>query len=157
MPYRMHSEYLKHLFLHNDLAKGRYLVDGKAVALNDLRAPLYVVGTSRDHVSPWESVYKIRLLADAEIDFVLASGGHNAGIVSEPGHAHRSFKTMPHQPRGTPFLSAQEWERNAATEDGSWWPHWHQWLAQRSGGERVAPPAFGASFGDAPGQYVLGK
>lgn len=157
MPYRMHSEYLKHLFLHNDLAEGRYLVDGKAVALNDVRAPLYVVGTSRDHVSPWESVYKIRLLADAEIDFVLASGGHNAGIVSEPGHARRSFKTMPHQPHGTPFLSAQEWELTAATEEGSWWPHWHQWLAQRSSSERVAPPAMGTTFGDAPGQYVLGK
>ncbi|MFA9219359.1 MAG: PHA/PHB synthase family protein, partial [Sphingomonadaceae bacterium] len=92
MPYRMHSEYLKRLFLHNDLAEGRYCVDGKAVALTDIKAPLYVVGTGRDHVSPWKSVYKIHLSASGPVDFVLASGGHNAGIVSEPGHAKRSFK-----------------------------------------------------------------
>jgi polyhydroxyalkanoate synthase len=31
-----------------------------------MRAALFVVGTARNHVSPWRSVYKIHLLADAE-------------------------------------------------------------------------------------------
>jgi polyhydroxyalkanoate synthase len=84
MPYRMHSEYLRQLFLDNDLAEGRYCVDGRPIALSDLRAPMFVVGTLHDHVAPRRSVYKIHFQADANITFVLASGGHDAGIVAPP-------------------------------------------------------------------------
>ncbi|HVX34701.1 MAG TPA: alpha/beta fold hydrolase, partial [Hyphomicrobium sp.] len=39
MPYRMHSEYLRSLFLNNDLAEGRFKVGGHTVTLTDLRVP----------------------------------------------------------------------------------------------------------------------
>ncbi len=94
MPYRMHSEYLRHLFLGNDLAEGRLAVDGRPVALTDIRVPIFSVGTMRDHVAPWRSTYKIGLMTDTEVTYLLTSGGHNAGIVSEPGHEHRSFQVM---------------------------------------------------------------
>jgi polyhydroxyalkanoate synthase len=63
MPYQMHSDYLRRLFLNNDLAEGRYQVNGRPVSLADLQAPMFVVGTLRDHVAPWRSTYKINFLA----------------------------------------------------------------------------------------------
>ncbi|MBV9564445.1 MAG: polyhydroxyalkanoic acid synthase, partial [Bradyrhizobium sp.] len=65
LPYRMHSEYLRKLFLHNDLAEGRYVVDGKSIAMSDIHTPLFVVATVNDHVAPWKSVYKIHYQVEA--------------------------------------------------------------------------------------------
>ena len=158
MPARMHNEYLTSLYLHNALAAGAYRVggrEGRAVSLADLRMPVFMVGTNRDHVSPWRSVYKLHHLCEAQITFVLASGGHNAGIVSEPGHAHRSYRIGTRAAHG-PWIDPAAWEREAAEHEGSWWPAWHEWLAAHSSKKR-APPTLprGASLGAAPGEYVL--
>ena len=155
MPYRMHSEYLRRLYLDNDLAEGRYRVGGRPVALADIEVPMFIVGTVRDHVAPWPSVYKMHLLSDAELTFVLTSGGHNAGVVSEPGHPRRSFQIAT-RAAGDRYIDPQLWRAETPMNEGSWWPAWQQWLAQRSAG-RVAPPAMGgtqAPLGDAPGTYV---
>jgi polyhydroxyalkanoate synthase len=160
MPYRMHSEYLRHLFLDNDLAEGRYEVDGRPVALSDIRPPLFAVGTVKDHVAPWRSVYKIHLMADAEeVTFVLTSGGHNAGIVSEPGHRGRTYQ-MTTRREGERYVDPDTWLETAPRSEGSWWPAWEAWLCRHSSG-REAPPAIGAPdkglapLCEAPGTYVL--
>jgi polyhydroxyalkanoate synthase len=158
MPYRMHSEYLRKLFLNNDLAEGRYQVGSRPVSLGDLRVPMFVVSTVKDHVAPWRSVYKIHLLTETDLTFVLTAGGHNAGIVSEPGHPRRSYQAATRKP-GDKYLDPETWQTLAQKQDGSWWPAWQTWLAERSSGP-VPPPAQGAPergyppLRDAPGQYV---
>jgi polyhydroxyalkanoate synthase subunit PhaC len=159
MPARMHSEYLRRLFLDNDLAEGRYLVRGKPVAISDIHIPIFAVGTRTDHVAPWRSVHKVHLLTDAEVTFVLTSGGHNAGIVSEPGHPGRSYRQLTRPLEGK-YISPGSWLEAAATTEGSWWPAWSAWLGQRLG-PSVAPPPMGRedrgypALADAPGSYVL--
>jgi polyhydroxyalkanoate synthase len=159
MPYRMHSEYLRRLFLDNDLFEGRYTVDGKPIVLQDIRVPMFVVSTERDHVAPWRSVYKINLVSEADVTFLLTSGGHNAGIVSEPGHDGRHYRMGRHA-SGTPYVDPETWYVTARSEQGSWWPSWASWLEQNSPA-RAAPPTMGApekaypSLGKAPGRYVL--
>jgi polyhydroxyalkanoate synthase len=109
MPYRMHSEYLRHLFLNNDFAEGRFLVEERPISFADNRVPRFAVGTVADHVAPWRSVYKLHLMPIAETTFVLASGGHNAGIVSEPGHPGRSYqiRTKPAEER---YVDPETWQ-----------------------------------------------
>jgi polyhydroxyalkanoate synthase len=160
MPYRMHSEYLRQLYLNNNLAEGRFLVDGEPIALGDIRAPMFVVGTQRDHVAPWRSVFKIHLLAEhTEITFLLTTGGHNAGIVSEPGRKDRSYQVRSTD-SGDSYTAPDTWTALAPRKEGSWWSEWVAWLEQRSG-DRMKAPSMGApeagypALTDAPGMYVL--
>ena len=159
MPYRMHSEYLRGLFLRNDLAEGRYKVGGHPVALSEIRVPVFLVGTERDHVAPWRSVYKFNLFSDTDVIFVLTNGGHNAGIVSEPGHPHRHYRIR-RKPKDADYVDPDLWQAETQPKDGSWWPALSTWLDQHST-ERVAPPEFGSKskgyrvLCDAPGAYVF--
>ncbi|SES91728.1 polyhydroxyalkanoate synthase [Oceanicella actignis] len=158
MPYRMHSEYLRKLFLNNELAQGKFEVEGRPVWLRDVRTPIFALGTETDHVAPWRSVYKIHNLADADVTFALTNGGHNAGVVSEPGHPRRRhrIRTTHHDARR---LDPDAWMAAAELREGSWWPSWAAWLADLSGAP-VDPPRMGApgvdpdALPDAPGSYV---
>ena len=157
MPARMHNEYLTALYLHNALATGSYRIGGRrghVVSLADLRQPMFVVGTSRDHVSPWHSVYKLHLLTGAEITFALASGGHNAGIVSDRTRATQLPDRDP--PRAGPVDRARRLRARRATSR-------RLVVAGLAGVARgaldgaqgAAALPRGAALGDAPGEYVL--
>jgi polyhydroxyalkanoate synthase subunit PhaC len=156
MPYRMHAEYLRSLFLGNDLAEGRYRVEDRPVALTDIRAPIFAVGTEKDHVAPWRSAFKIELLSDTDVTFVLTTGGHNAGIVSPPDHPRRSYRIKDRAAHER-YLDPEAWLARAEQKSGSWWPEWVAWLSERSG-KSTKPPAMGSSdyppLGPAPGEYV---
>lgn len=159
MPYRMHAQYLRRLFLDNDFAGGRYEVGDKPVTISDIHAPIFMVGAERDHVAPWKSVYKLNFMADTDVTFLLTNGGHNAGIISEPGHPHRHYRIHTKREKD-PYLAPDDWVDANPPHDGSWWPVWQTWLSDHSGTE-VAPPGMGKPKGkykpleDAPGTYVL--
>ena len=159
MPYRMHSEYLRHLYLDNALSQGMYKVGGKPVAITDISAPVFCVSTTGDHVAPWQSVYKLHLLSDTDITFVLTSGGHNAGIVSEPEHKGRTYQitTTPH---GANYVPPEDWRAQTDMKDGSWWPEFVTWVRAHSSGTGKPPPMGGSEapasvLGDAPGTNIF--
>jgi polyhydroxyalkanoate synthase len=163
MPFRMHSEYLRHIFLGNELATGHYKVNGRPIAISDIHVPIFTVATEQDHVAPWRSVYKINLLADAEqVTFLLTSGGHNAGIVSEPGHGRRSYQIAGRSEEDR-YIDPETWHITTPRHSGSWWPAWQAWLVEHSEEQQVPPPSMGMPkkgfypIDDAPGRYVLQK
>ncbi len=159
MPYKMHSEYLRKLFLENQLSQGHYLVDEKPISITDIRAPIFAVGTEKDHVAPWQSVYKIHILSDTDVTFVLTSGGHNAGIVSEPGHPRRRFRQSTRTAEDS-YIDPNSWFDQTSVQQGSWWPQYVAWLTQIEK-ENIDPIGVGNAskgypvLGDAPGTYVF--
>ncbi|WP_370141601.1 PHA/PHB synthase family protein [Bradyrhizobium yuanmingense] len=156
LPYRMHSEYLRKLFLNDDLAEGRYRVECRSVSLSDIHTPMFVVGTLADHVAPWRSVYKIHYQVDADVTFLLTSGGHNAGVVAPPQEEGHFYQVLT-KAADAPYVGADEWLKLAPRVEGSWWPEWTTWLAARSGAP-CDPPQIGLGdalgLPDAPGDYV---
>jgi polyhydroxyalkanoate synthase len=161
MPYRMHAEYLRQLYLNNALAVGSFTALGKSIDLAAIDVPMFVVGTETDHVAPWKSVYKARgLTRSSDYTFLLTSGGHNAGIVSGPVHPRRRHRVRTWT-NPTETLTPDAWFQSTAPQEGSWWPVWEHWLAAHSTAAEVPPPAMGAPekgyapLDDAPGSYVL--
>ncbi|WP_246789936.1 alpha/beta hydrolase [Bradyrhizobium sp. CCBAU 51765] len=161
MPYRMHSEYLRQLFLNNDLAAGRYVVGGMPVGLSNIDVPMFVVATAWDHVAPWKSVYKIHLQADVDLTFVLTTGGHNVGIVNPPKSSTRQYR-MGTQPHTATYISPDHWLETHDSIAGSWWGAWVDWLKTNSSAPG-APPTMGATaiglspIEGAPGSYVFDR
>ena len=158
MPFRMQSEYLRQLFLNNDLFQGRLKVNNQTIALSDIELPTFVVATETDHVAPWRSVYKINLAISGDVTFLLTSGGHNAGITSEPGHLRRHYKIglCPHADR---YTDPEAWLQVAHYVEGSWWPAWTAWLERaqsQHAATQIAEPVM-QGLPAAPGDYVLQK
>jgi poly[(R)-3-hydroxyalkanoate] polymerase subunit PhaC len=152
MPARMHSEYLRAMYLENRLALGTLEIDGRVVSLAESKADVYVVSAREDHITPWRSCYRTTQLVGGRVRFVLTSSGHIAGIVNPPGPKRKHWLNE--------ALSAEpdEWLEGAHEVQGSWWEDWALWISERAGGQRdprrpgseAHPP-----LEDAPGTYVL--
>jgi polyhydroxyalkanoate synthase len=164
MPARMHAEYLRALYQRNDLAHGRLRVGGRPVSLSDIRCPVFTVATVADRVAPWQSVYALHRLTDAEITFALTTGGHNAGVVNPPpapGAAARHHYQIATRPAGDPAstLDPQRWRDTTPSTAGSWWTPWQAWLVNHGSGTGEPPAAGhdGLDYGRAPGWYVRAR
>lgn len=156
MPAKMHSQYLRRLFLNDDLSEGRFMVGGQVISLSDIKTPIFCVATEKDHVAPWRSVFKLHYFTPAEITFVLTDGGHNAGIANPPGQRQRHYRVAC-RPSHSGLVGPEQWCQTAMLEEGSWWPAWQHWLVARSGPLGPVRPTDEATLpiADAPGTYVL--
>jgi polyhydroxyalkanoate synthase len=158
LPFRMHSEYLRALYLDNALARGEFEIDGTPINLHDIAVPMFALGAVQDHVAPWRSVFKINHLTSVDQTFVLTAGGHNVGIVNPPGQARTSYR-LRHWKAGHQRLTADEWLEATPQTEGSWWDAWLEWLTEHSS-RRAKPPRMGAAraglppLEPAPGTYV---
>jgi polyhydroxyalkanoate synthase len=162
MPARMHSEYLRWLFLENRFSLGRLRMGGEVVALRDLKLPIFALGAERDHIAPWRSVHKIALFAGGDTTFALSGGGHNSAVVSPPGKAGAYYRINTIS-SSDEYQDPERWAHDTPPIDGSWWGAWTDWLAARSAPQAATPPGIGApilgypTLGPAPGTYVYGR
>jgi len=106
-----------------------------------------------DHIVPWRSAYRTTTLVNGDVTFVLGASGHIAGVVNPPEPARRSFWT-----NALLTDDPDDWLARAESVDGSWWPHWAEWLQEYAGPRRAAPAAAGSDefppLDPAPGTYV---
>jgi len=154
MPAKMHSFYLRNMYLANRLKDpGGITLGGVPIDLRSISLPAYFISTVEDHIAPWKSTYKgARVLAGAT-RFVLGGSGHIAGIVNPPSANKYGYWTCEALPP-----SAEEWQEKALWREGSWWIDWQTWLSGLNGPERVPAriPGDGGlkPIEDAPGSYV---
>ena len=153
MPAAMHSFYLRSLYIRNELARGELELAGQRLSLGDIKNDTYVVGAINDHIVPWPTSYKATHLLGGNVQYVLSSGGHVAGIVNPPGPKAWHAVGTANPP------TAAEWRAAAETRNGSWWEDWAGWAGPRAG-DQVTPPPIGSrrypAQGDAPGEYIHG-
>jgi polyhydroxyalkanoate synthase subunit PhaC len=158
IPRATHSYYLRNMYVENNLRKPDVLeVEGVPIDLRRVRLDTYCVATAEDHIAPWRSVYAMTQLFGGETTFRLGASGHIAGIISPPSKKKAVWWGPP---PGTPNPPDPDgWLAEAPKHEGSWWPDWTAWLAQRSPEKTAAPAATGSAehpaLADAPGTYVL--
>jgi polyhydroxyalkanoate synthase len=152
MPKTLHLFYLRKFYGENALAKGELVLDGVKLNLGDVKIPIYMQSSKEDHIAPARSVYNSAKLFGGPVTFTMAGSGHIAGVINAPvakKYQHWTADGLP------PTLEA--WQAQAKETPGSWWPHWAEWLAEKSGAMVPArDPAKGPlkPLGDAPGDYV---
>ena len=154
MPAKMHSFYLRNMYLANRLKdRGGIALGGVPIDLRKIVIPAYFVSTLEDHIAPWESTYKGARLLSGPTRFVLGGSGHIAGIVNPPSAKKYGYWTGSELPE-----SADEWQAGASRSEGSWWIDWQAWITGVNGPDRVPArvPGAGAlqALEDAPGSYV---
>jgi len=153
MPAKMHSFYLRNLYMRNALRKpGGITLDGVPIDLSKSKVPTYFVSAIEDHIAPWKTTYAGTSILGGPSRFVLSGSGHIAGMINPPAAGKYGYWTN-EKLAPTP----DEWFAGAKQHEGSWWTDWQAWVGERTGRD-VAPriPGKGKlkALADAPGTYV---
>jgi len=156
MPATMHSQYLRWMYLHNDLAKpNKIQINHTHIDVSTIDIPTFFLSTEKDHIAPWKTTYIGFELMKGPKQFVLGGSGHIAGIINPPTANKYGYKTNDQS-----HLNAEDWYQQAQEHPGSWWPEWMKWLKKQSGKDVSAPNFTHLAYPplvDAPGEYVLNK
>jgi len=153
MPAKMHSYYLRNMYIHNKLREPKGLtIAGRSIDLSTVTTPCYFISAKDDHIAPWKSTFAGAKLFGGKVRFVLGGSGHIAGIVNPPVANKYCFwanDELTHE--------AESWLQNADRFDGSWWSDWSVWIssqgsrtvnARKIRNNRTNP------FENAPGSYA---
>jgi polyhydroxyalkanoate synthase len=156
MPATMHSQYLRWMYLHNDLIKpGKIHLNKIPIDVTNINIPTFFVSTSKDHIAPWKTTYLGFQLMQGEKHFLLGGSGHIAGIIVPPGSKKYGYY------RNVDGLDdPNDWLAQATHHEGSWWLEWFTWLKKKSGRLVPAPDVLSLplkAIEDAPGSYVQVK
>ena len=86
MPAKMHTFYLRNMYIKNLLAQpGGDHAGGRADRPRPTsKVPACFVSTIEDHIAPWKSTYLGAKLLPGPVKFILGGSGHIAGIVNPP-------------------------------------------------------------------------
>jgi polyhydroxyalkanoate synthase len=156
LPARLHADFLDLIGSDPFVNAGRLGMRGTPLDMRRLDLESYVVAGLTDHITPWQGCYNTAKLYGKRSTFVLSNSGHIQSLLNPPGNAKAFFWAGAARER-----SAEAWLEKAAKHQGSWWPHWLEWIKARSGDVGPAPAALGSThnppLGEAPGRYVIEK
>jgi polyhydroxyalkanoate synthase len=150
----LHRDFIR-LALDNSLTQpGGIDVLGTPVDLEAVELDSYIVAGSNDHIVRWQNAYSSTQLLGGRSRFVLSTSGHIQALINPPSPDSRSsYRTATENPS-----DSEKWFEQAAKRQGSWWPDYVEWLAERSGDLVQAPKALGSpahkAQAKAPGTYV---
>src|SRR5687768_5124329 len=154
MPARMHSFYLRNMYIRNAMGKpGGIELAGVPIDLSKVNLPAYFISTVEDHIAPWKTTYKGAQYLSGPVRFVLGGSGHIAGIVNPPAAKKYHYWTNDAMPE-----APDDWFNGATQHPGSWWEDWQRWIDPFGGGKCPARiPGEGAmrAIEDAPGTYAV--
>ena len=155
MPAAMHAFYLRHLYIGNELARGKLELAGQRLDLAHVKSDSYIVGAVNDHIVPWRASYQATHLLGGDVWYVALQRWPHLRASSAPRRARKAW----HEVAESYPRDAEHWRSGAARQDGSWWQDWAEWAGRRAG-PLVAPPPMGSDnfrpLRAAPGEYARG-
>jgi polyhydroxyalkanoate synthase len=153
MPAKMHSFYLRNMYLKNRLREpGGITLAGVPIDLSKVTVPTYFVSAIEDHIAPWKTTWLGPRLTKGQSRFVLSGSGHIAGMINPPAAKKYGYWT-----NTADAASADAWLAAADQHEGSWWLDWRRWIDGELGREvpaRVPGKGRLAVLEDAPGSYA---
>lgn len=156
LPMKFHLYYLKNMYKDNLLKeKGKIQLNGVPIDVEKIDIPNFVVASYSDHIVPWESAFSSAKLFSGRTEFVLANSGHVAGIINSPNKNKYNF--WQNSKEINEYNAAQKWLEDSTPEQGSWWPHWSEWLKKNSGSLNESILSYNkpdSNIIKAPGNYV---